>query len=987
MAMQDIPVRQALSVANLLATPSIAPLYAGGAALLLACGDPPSLVFASASAAQLFGANDINSLRRLVFERDDDSALRLDALTRSLMPDGPPRLARVRVFVDRRALALTILCRRIALSNHLPLFLFVVHNVPHVLIRSTSASGDLKMAMLEDGTQTAAAPGTAADATVCGVPAPPAAIEAVQRGFAQRYGERSHLRFVWRADRDHLFTFVSSEIAQVTGVEPRAIVGTSLAWVLERYAVERREAAAVLNGLATWGPIALHWPIAATRTSVTIELFGAPRFGPLHAFEGYAGFGLLHLDQIVAADDSESALQPGQVPPAGASVAQMHEPDQQSPATAVTWQNVVHLRPLEASVRQGLKVAGHRLGEVESVVELRPGRLELGDGGLREVAEAPVVMRGHVEMAAGLSLAERQAFRDIAQALGVRIHHDDLAGLAETPAAEAQAVDGIDPFAAELEDRALDAWADPAADAWNDPIPEPQVDVATAAGPMPQAPEHPASGPCAVGSSDAANILEHVPIGVLVLRGTVPLYLNATLLDLVGCADFESFRQGGGFAEVFGRSDLARLIQGDAGQISIVTLEGNALKLDARAEAIDWRGEPAVLLSFRRSFEEIADANLAELTTRLRKSGDEAAELQAMLDTASDGIVVVDSQGAIRSLNRAAQALFGLASDEAAGKEFSFLFAPESRLAVMDGLARCKQHGTGPRDGWEVVGRPVNGAVLPLFITMGQLPGSKYCAVLRDQTLSRKVERELREARQQAEHANQLKSDFLARVSHEIRTPLNAILGFAEVMVEERFGPIGNERYKDYLKDIHASGAHLMSLVNDLLDLSKIEAGKMELTFTDVDANKVVAESIALMQPQASRERVIIRMALASRLPRIVADERSLRQIVLNLLSNAVKFNEPGGQVIVSSAVGEAGQAIVRIRDTGIGMSESDVEIALEPFRQLPTSRKTSGTGLGLPLTKALIEANRASFSIKSRKNEGTLVEIAFPPAQILAAE
>jgi signal transduction histidine kinase len=139
------------------------------------------------------------------------------------------------------------------------------------------------------------------------------------------------------------------------------------------------------------------------------------------------------------------------------------------------------------------------------------------------------------------------------------------------------------------------------------------------------------------------------------------------------------------------------------------------------------------------------------------------------------------------------------------------------------------------------------------------------------------------------------------------------------------------------------------------------------------------------MQPQASRERVIMRLSLAQKLPHIMADERSLRQIVLNLLSNAVKFNEPGGQVIVATALTDAGHAVIRIRDTGMGMSEHDIETALEPFRQLATSRPTVGTGLGLPLTKALVEANRAVFTIKSKKQQGTLVEVAFPPARVLA--
>jgi signal transduction histidine kinase len=256
---------------------------------------------------------------------------------------------------------------------------------------------------------------------------------------------------------------------------------------------------------------------------------------------------------------------------------------------------------------------------------------------------------------------------------------------------------------------------------------------------------------------------------------------------------------------------------------------------------------------------------------------------------------------------------------------------------------------------------------------------------MRDMTAWKKAEQELKEARRLAEQASALKSDFLAKVSHEIRTPLNAILGFAEVIMEERFGPIANERYKEYMTDIHTSGAHVMSLVNDLLDLSKIEAGKLELDFNAVDANRIVAECVSLIQPQASRERVIVRQSLAPRLPNIVADERALRQIVLNLLSNAVKFNEEGGQVIVSTALTDAGHAVIRIKDTGIGMSESEIETALEPFRQIATARATRGTGLGLPLTKALIEANRASFSIKSKKAEGTLVEVAFPPTRVLA--
>ena len=289
----------------------------------------------------------------------------------------------------------------------------------------------------------------------------------------------------------------------------------------------------------------------------------------------------------------------------------------------------------------------------------------------------------------------------------------------------------------------------------------------------------------------------------------------------------------------------------------------------------------------------------------------------------------------------------------------------------------------------EVIGRKRQGGLISLQLILGPLDEKRerFCAVLRDITRWKDVEQDLIAARQQAEKASGAKSEFLAKISHEMRTPLNAIIGFSDVMMEERFGPVGNERYREYLKDIKASGSHLVSLLNDLLDLSKIEAGKLELDFEPVKLNELTQQSVAMMQPQAARARVVVRSALAEALPDILADARSVRQIVLNLLSNSVKFTSAGGQVILSTAVTERGDVMLRVRDTGIGMSDKDIEVALQPFRQLTTSSRSdqTGTGLGLPLTKALVEANRARFSIKSAVNAGTLVEILFPAARVLS--
>ncbi|HEY7248019.1 MAG TPA: HAMP domain-containing sensor histidine kinase [Xanthobacteraceae bacterium] len=237
-------------------------------------------------------------------------------------------------------------------------------------------------------------------------------------------------------------------------------------------------------------------------------------------------------------------------------------------------------------------------------------------------------------------------------------------------------------------------------------------------------------------------------------------------------------------------------------------------------------------------------------------------------------------------------------------------------------------------------------------------------------------QQELMEGKRVAENASSAKSQFLARVSHEIRTPLNCIIGFSEMMMTEQFGAIGNDRYREYVKDIHASGSHVLSLIDDLLDLSKIEAGKLALRLTGVALNDVVQQCTVLMQPEASRERIIIRTALPDRLPPVRADARSVRQILLNLLSNSLKFTGPGGQVIISTAHhGE--RVVLRVRDTGMGMSEEEIGIALEPFRQLATTPRR-GTGLGLPLTKAIAEANGAQFHLTSTPQQGTLIEITF---------
>ncbi len=225
---------------------------------------------------------------------------------------------------------------------------------------------------------------------------------------------------------------------------------------------------------------------------------------------------------------------------------------------------------------------------------------------------------------------------------------------------------------------------------------------------------------------------------------------------------------------------------------------------------------------------------------------------------------------------------------------------------------------------------------------------------------------------------------FFAKVGHEVRTPLNSIIGFAELMKEERFGELGHQKYRGYVNDILESAYHAVSLVNDLLDLSKVEAGQFAMAPAAIDLNSMIENCISSLQPQTGQARLVIRQSLALNLPKIFADKRSLRQIVINLLSNAIKFTAAGGQIIVSTQVIDNKNIRLRVRDTGIGMSDADLEAAMEPFAQIANDMNgTAGTGLGLPLTKALTEANHAEFHISSKEGKGTLVEICFPSGNI----
>jgi PAS domain S-box-containing protein len=374
----------------------------------------------------------------------------------------------------------------------------------------------------------------------------------------------------------------------------------------------------------------------------------------------------------------------------------------------------------------------------------------------------------------------------------------------------------------------------------------------------------------------------------------------------------------------------------------------------------------------------LADSLQSEVA--IRRSAEEDLRLtRAAMDRSSEAICLLDPSGRFLTVNDATCRQLGYSREELLN------------MSVFDVAVQTDQEGWQER--WnlyrEVGARSVegqrktkDGRVFPVDLTTSffKFDDKEYLfTVARDATQRRAIEHELRDARDRAESANQAKSHFLANMSHELRTPLNAIIGFSEVISSALFGPL-DARYRDYAQDIHGSGHHLLRIVNDLLDLSKVEAGRFELhegpvhiaamfdTCRRMVADRAAAAGIALDIEETSIE--------------ITGDELRLEQVLLNLVSNAVKFTPSGGSVRVSAALGARGEVSVSVADTGVGMTAAEIPHALQPFGQIDNamSRPQGGTGLGLPLAKRLVELHGGALTLESEPGRGTLVTFSLPP-------
>ena len=355
-----------------------------------------------------------------------------------------------------------------------------------------------------------------------------------------------------------------------------------------------------------------------------------------------------------------------------------------------------------------------------------------------------------------------------------------------------------------------------------------------------------------------------------------------------------------------------------------------------------------------------------------------------------DAVAYTDVNRQIIATNPGLQTTFGFSEDELVGRTTNVLYASEEEF-IRQGQLRFHDDSQAQLKPYVVNYRRKDGIVFP-GETLGTVIHDKhgktlgFIGMIRDITQRKTIERELIQAKEEAEYANYAKSQFLANMSHELRTPLNAIIGFADMIKIEAFGPLGHDKYKTYIDDIGASGKHLLDIITDILDVSKIEAGHLGLIDKEVDLHQTIAASLILMETQARDRHITIEVDLASDLPHINADPLRLKQIVINLLSNAIKFNVEGGLVKIEGLINGAGGLVLIVSDTGIGMEQSAMPQALEPFGQISdiTTRPHEGSGLGLNLSRSLMELHGGRLELESTPAGGTSVTCIFPPERTL---
>lgn len=754
---------------------------------------------------------------------------------------------------------------------------------------------------------------------------------------------RYPLRFMWQMDADGRFSLGSDEFTRLIGWRTAATFGrvwSELADALD-LDPEGRVTAAIATRV-TWSGIAVNWPADGLGARLPVELSGLPVYDRDRQFAGYRGFGICRdLEGLtrLAAQRRHDALFGG--PPSTASPQVPSSPPQTTPDPHATFASD--------------PVAGEPL----AVIDTPPSLTETDDTVNTSAEDKPanVVLFPSAQEARAPSLTatENSAFHEIARQLSARLE------------ADSSRASGPSEQNVKTEDAAAAHASEPASSSV-----EPPSFLITE---QPDLPLH-------AHAAQDGQLFDHIPVGVLIYQIDRLIHANRAFLERTGFTSLAALHEAGGLDALYVEPDDSE--ETALGGTPVLISTSNTAAAPARLHAVTWDNESAHALIFAPA--PIAPAQPGPAPSAAAAASDQigADELAAILETTAEGILIFDAAGHISSCNRSAEALFNVRSGDVKGRPLTDLFAPESQRAILDYIDGIKASGVASLldQGRDVLGRTPGGSTMPLSMTVGRTgaESSRYFAIFRDTSPVRAGEPQ--SARRTHDQLANAKAEMLTRLSHEIRAPVNAIIGFSEVMIDERFGPLGNERYVDYMKDIRASGERVIAIIEDMLNLSRIESGKLDLAFVDQDLNPLIEQCVAVMQPQANRERIIIRTSLAHALPAVRADTRALRQIALNLIGNSIHLANAGGQVIVSTALTDRGEAVLRVRDTGHGLNESEIAAAMAPFRTPATSdHLLSDNGVSLPLTKALVEANGGQFHIKSAPQTGTLIEVVFAHA------
>jgi PAS domain S-box-containing protein len=776
---------------------------------------------------------------------------------------------------------------------------------------------------------------------------------------------RQPLRFTWQMDVDERFSFGSDEFTRLIG--PGVSAGFGRPWheIAEAYGLD--PSGRVPEALATretWSGITIYWPVDGGGR-LPVELSGAPIFDAERNFAGYRGFGvcrvldsLSYLEDLRGVTSDESPTPPihaADTVPNDSRHAVAQQPPAEfadlSPAPSGTPDSIADDTSPHTDLDEPVAMP-------ENVVPFRP----IGE-----------------QKSPALTAGENNAFDELARQLSARLERDNGNGNGSTPGVFQRLPDQLQNSQPE----------------WLAQL------------------EPPARGESA---RDRA-LFDLLPTGVLIYRLDRMLYANPAFLQRIGYDSLHTLEQAGGLDALYvapGVSQASSTSEtGTPVTISAIHEQsGPTPSTDARLFTISWDGASAHALMLspdQPTATTTGDAAIEDIGTRALIARDavpeavhsiaeepppaagqaSAEDLAAILDTTAEGVVMFDAEGNIHACNRSAEALFGYDGAEFARHGLADLFAPESQRTVVEYLESVRDQGKGegtasPLDhGRDVLARGSRDGIIPLSMTMGRTrpDGPNFFAVFRDISHSGKSDSETQQEPPPADRATATQADMLARISREVSVPLNAILGLAEGMMVEP-GASSDERYADYARDIRNSGERAIAIINDLLELSRIETGEVDLAFASQNLNEMVESCVTAMQPQASRERIIIRTSLAQALPPVVADGRALRQITLNLIGNSIHLANPAGQVIVSTALSDVGDVVLRVRDTGHGLNDNEIAAALEPLRNPPSAEQaTDGSAVSLSLTKALVEANRARFHIKPGGRSGTLIEVVFPHA------